>query len=83
MHFYSHPYSDFVILKELRNRKQIEIQIRNQSNILKNKTLVHLNRATRYYLTSQLIFECDVFLTNHGVKTGEPFFGSGHVARIA
>ena len=35
-----------VILKELRNRKQIEMQIRNQSDNLENKTLVYLNRAT-------------------------------------
>jgi hypothetical protein len=44
-----------VILKELPNRKQIKMQIRNQSNILEDKTLVHLNRATSDNLTSRLI----------------------------
>jgi hypothetical protein len=57
------------------------MQIRNQSNILENKTLVHSNGAMRNYLTSRLIHECDVFLTNHRVETGEPFFASSHVTR--
>jgi hypothetical protein len=35
------------ILKELQNRKQIEMQIRNQSNILQDKILVDPNGATR------------------------------------
>jgi hypothetical protein len=70
-----------VILKELRNRNQIEMQIQNQSNILENKTLVHLNEATRDNLTSRLILKCDVFLNIHGVVTGEPFVASNHLAR--
>jgi hypothetical protein len=49
------------------------MQIRNQSNILENKALVHPNSATRNNLTSLLIPEWDVFLTNHGVEAGEPF----------
>jgi hypothetical protein len=56
-----------VIFKELRNRKQIEMQIRVQSNILEYKALVHPNGATRDNLTSRLIPKCDVFLTSHGV----------------
>jgi hypothetical protein len=32
-------------------------------------------------LTSQLITECDIFLTIHGVEAGEPFVAFGHVAR--
>jgi hypothetical protein len=71
-----------VILKELQNRKQIELQIRNQSNILEDKTLIHSNGATINNLTSRHIPECDVFLTIHGVEAGEPFVASGHVAPI-
>jgi hypothetical protein len=41
-----------VILKELRNLKHIEMQIRNQSNILENKALVHSNGVTRNNFTS-------------------------------
>jgi hypothetical protein len=70
-----------VIVKELQNWKQIEMQIRDQSNILENKAIVHSNGATRNNLTSWLIPECDVFLTNHGVEAGEPFWASSHVAR--
>jgi hypothetical protein len=44
-----------VILKELQNRKQIEMQIRNQSNILEEKALVHSNGTMRDNLTSRLI----------------------------
>jgi hypothetical protein len=44
-----------VILKELQNRKQIEMQIRNQSNILEENALVHSNGAMRDNLTSRLI----------------------------
>jgi hypothetical protein len=40
-----------VILKELWNRKQIEMQVRNQSNILEYKTLIHSNRDMRDNLT--------------------------------
>jgi hypothetical protein len=53
------------------------MQIRNQSKILVNKTLVHSNRATRENLTSRLILECDVFFNIHGVEGGEPFVASG------
>jgi hypothetical protein len=67
-----------VILKELRNRKQIEMQVRNQSNILEDKTLFHSNGATRDNLTSRLIPECDVFLTIHRVEVGELFVASNH-----
>jgi hypothetical protein len=35
------------VLKELRNQKQIGVQIRNQSNILQNKALIDLNGLTR------------------------------------
>jgi hypothetical protein len=70
-----------VIFKELQNRKQIEMQIWNQSNILEDKTLVHSNRATRDNFTPRLIPECDVFLTIYGVKAREPFVAFGHVAR--
>jgi hypothetical protein len=65
----------------LRIRKEIEIQIRNQSHILKNKTLVYSNEGTRDILTSRLIPECDVFLTNHRVEAENHFFASGHVTR--
>jgi hypothetical protein len=41
----------------------------------------HSNGATRDNLTSRLIPECDVFLTNHGVKAREPFGASGHVVQ--
>jgi hypothetical protein len=61
-----------VILKELRNWKQIEMQIWNQSNILENNALVHPNGAMRNNITSWLIPECDVFLTNHEVEAREP-----------
>jgi hypothetical protein len=61
------------ILKELRNRKQIEMQIQNQSNILQDKTLVDPNVPTRKHLTFAIVPECDVLLTLHGVKDREPF----------
>ena len=57
------------------------MQIRNQSNILEDKTLIHLNGAKRDNLTSRLIPECDVFLTNYGVEARELFVASSHVAR--
>jgi hypothetical protein len=69
------------ILKELQNWKQIEMQIRNQSNILQDKTLVDSNGPTRKHLTFAIVLECDVLLTLHGVEAGEPFWTSGHVAQ--
>ena len=71
------------ILKELRNRKQIEMQIWNQSNILQDKTLIDPNGPTRKHLTYAIVPECDVLLTLHGVEAGEPFWTFGHVAWIA
>ena len=71
------------VLKELRNREQIEMQIRNQSNILQNKTLVDPNGPTRKHLTFAIVPEYDVLLTLHEVKAGEPFWISGHVARTS
>jgi hypothetical protein len=56
------------------------MKFRNQSNILEHKALVHPNGSMRDNLTSRLIVECDVLLTNHGVEAGEPFGASGHVA---
>ena len=61
------------ILKELQNKKQIEMQIQNQSNILRNKTLIDPNGPTRKHLTFAIVPECDVLLTLYGVKAGEPF----------
>ena len=58
--------------KELRNRKQIEIQIRNQCNILEKKTLVNLIGSMRDHLTFAIIPKSDVLLALHGVKAGEP-----------
>jgi hypothetical protein len=46
-----------IVLKKLRNRKHIEMQIGNQGNILEHKALVHPNGATRDNLTSRLIPE--------------------------
>ena len=68
------------ILKELRNWKQIEMQIWNQSNILQDKTLIDPNGPTRKHLTFAIIPESDLLLTLHGVEAGEPFWTSGHVA---
>jgi hypothetical protein len=62
-----------VILKKLRNRKQIELQIRDQSNILQDKTLIDPNGPTRKHLTFAIVLECDILLTLHGVEAGEPF----------
>jgi 3-dehydroquinate dehydratase len=59
------------------------MQVRNQSNILEYKTLIHSNGAMTDNLTSRLIPECDVFLTNHGVRAREPSRASSHVAGIA
>jgi hypothetical protein len=61
------------ILKKLRNIKQIEIQIRDQGNILQDKALVDPNGPTRKHLTFAIVLECDVLLTLHGVEAGEPF----------
>ena len=61
------------VLKELRNRKQIEMQIQNQSNILQNKALVDPNGPTRHNLTFAIVPECDVLLALHGFEVGEPF----------
>jgi hypothetical protein len=41
-----------IVLKELRNRMQIEMQVQNQSNILEHKALIYPNGATRDNLTS-------------------------------
>jgi hypothetical protein len=60
-------------LKKLRNRKQIEMQIRDQSNILQDKALIDPNGPTRKHLTFVVVPECDVLLTLHGVEAGEPF----------
>jgi hypothetical protein len=56
------------VLKELRNRKKIEMQIPNQINILEHKTLVHPNGAMRDNFTSLLIPKRDVYLTKHGAR---------------
>jgi hypothetical protein len=58
-----------IVLKELWNRKQIKMQVQNQSNILEHKALVHLKGATRDNLTSRLITKCDVFLTIRKMDT--------------
>ena len=39
------------IPKELRNRQQVKMQIRNQRNVLENKTLVNPNGFMRDHLT--------------------------------
>jgi len=59
------------ITKELQNRKQIKMQVQNQSNILENKTLVDPNGSTRDHLTFAII--PNLLLALHGVKKGEPF----------
>jgi hypothetical protein len=72
-----------VILKELQNRKQIEVQIRNQSNILEDRALNHTNGAMRDRLSSRLIPECVLFLTDHKIEDGEPSRALSHVVRTA
>jgi hypothetical protein len=57
------------------------MKIRNKSNIIEHKALIHLNGVTRDNLTSLLIRECDVFLTNHGVEAREPSRAFGHVSQ--
>jgi hypothetical protein len=49
------------------------MQIRNQSNIFQDKTLVDLNGPTKKPLTFAIIPKCDVLLTLHGVEAREPF----------
>jgi hypothetical protein len=49
------------------------MQIQNQSNILKNKTLVDPNGPTRKDLTSAIVPECDVLLASYVVEAREPF----------
>jgi hypothetical protein len=71
------------ILKKLRNRKQIKMQIRNQSNILEKKALIDPHGPTRQHLTLAIVPESDVLFTYHGVEAGEPFGTSGHVARTS
>jgi hypothetical protein len=61
------------ILKELRNRKQIEMQIQNQNNILQDKSLIDPNGPMRKHLTFAIVPEYNVLLTMHGVEAGEPF----------
>jgi hypothetical protein len=70
-----------IVLKEFRNREQIKMQIGNQSNILEYKAPIYPNGATRDNLTSRIVPECNVLLTNHGVNAREPSRVSGHVAR--
>jgi hypothetical protein len=69
-----------IVLKELRNSAQIKMKIGNQHNILENKALIHLNGAPRDNPTSQIIPKCDVLLTDHGIKAGEPYSTSSRVA---
>jgi hypothetical protein len=42
-------------LKELRNRKQVEMQVWNQSNILQDRTLIDPNGPTRKHLTFAIV----------------------------
>ena len=60
------------VLKELQTKEQIEMQIRSQSNILQNKTLVDPNGPTRKHITFAIVPDCDVLLTLHGIEAGEP-----------
>jgi hypothetical protein len=71
------------ILKELRNWKQIEMQIWNLSNVLQDKTLVDPNGTTRKHLTFAIVPKCNTLITLHEVEAGEPFWTSSHVAWIA
>ena len=58
--------------KELRHRKQVKMQIRNQCNILENKALVNPNGSTRDHLTFAIVPESNVLLATHGVEAREP-----------
>ena len=49
------------------------MQIRNQSNILQDKTLIDPNGLTTKHLTFAIVPESDVLLTLHAVEAKEPF----------
>ena len=58
--------------KELQNREQVKMQIRNQRNILEHKTLINLNGSMRDHLTFAIVPESNVLLATHGVEAREP-----------
>jgi len=68
-----------IVLEELQDKKQVKMQIQNQSNNIENKTLVHPNGSTRNYLTFPIVPGSDVLFVLHGGEVGEQFRISGHV----
>ena len=44
------------------------MEIGYQSNVLENKTIVHLNGAMRNNIISRIILECDVLLPIIGLR---------------
>jgi hypothetical protein len=48
------------------------MQIQNQNNILRNKTLVDPSGPARNHLTFDIVLKGDVLLAFHGVEQPEP-----------
>src|SRR6185312_6392694 len=69
------------LIKKLRNRKQIEPKVRNQSNFSQGKEIRNSNSANTTYLALTIIPKNNVFFVARWGEAGKPFVIPGHMAR--